>query len=42
MRFENDQVFATIAAPKVGGGQMTIPADLAGHWSVVLFYRGHW
>ena len=42
MRYENDQLFATITAEKVGGGQMTVPADLAGHWGVVLFYRGQW
>ena len=42
MRFENDQLLATIVSPVVGVGQMTIPADLAGSWSVVLFYRGEW
>ena len=42
MRFENDQIFATITAPRLGGGQLTIPTDLVGHWGVVLFYRGHW
>ncbi len=42
MRFENDQLLATIVSPIVGGGRMTIPADLAGTWSVVLFYRGEW
>ena len=42
MRLENDQQFPTITARKVGGGEMTIPADLAGSWAVVLFYRGDW
>ena len=42
MRFENDQLFATIVSTFVGGGRMTIPADLAGSWGVVLFYRGDW
>ena len=27
---------------KVGGGKLRLPDDLAGHWGVVLFYRGHW
>ncbi len=42
MRLENNQLFPTIVAPTVGGGKMTIPADLAGSWSVLLFYRGEW
>ncbi len=39
---ENNQLLATIGGPKVEGGQMTIPNDLAGSWGVVLFYRGEW
>ena len=27
---------------KVGGGKLQLPEALAGHWGVVLFYRGHW
>ncbi|MDV2495085.1 MAG: hypothetical protein V3R38_00425 [bacterium] len=42
MRLENDQQFPTIVAPRVGGGEMTIPGDLGDSWGVVLFYRGHW
>ena len=42
MRLENDQKFVTIGASRVGGGTMTLPADVAGSWSVVLFYRGEW
>lgn len=42
MRLENNQQFPTIVAKRVGGSEMTIPADLAGSWSVVLFYRGDW
>ncbi len=42
MRLENNQQFPKIVARRVGGDQMTIPADLAGSWSVVLFYRGEW
>lgn len=42
MRLENDQQFATIGAPRLGASTMTLPADVAGMWSVLLFYRGHW
>ncbi|MFQ5803301.1 MAG: hypothetical protein ACE5JQ_10440 [Candidatus Methylomirabilales bacterium] len=42
MRLENNQQFPRIVARRVRGGEMTIPADLAGHWSVLLFYRGEW
>jgi len=24
------------------GGTMAVPDDLAGHWSALLLYRGHW
>ena len=26
----------------VGGGSVTLPADLTSNYNVVLFYRGHW
>ena len=42
MRLENDQTFSTIVASKIGGGRMTLPADLDPSWTVVLFYRGEW
>ena len=42
MRLENDQQFPTVTARKVEGGEMTIPADFAGSWGVLLFYRGEW
>lgn len=42
MRLQNNQQFPTIVAKKVDGRQMTIPADVAGSWSVLLFYRGEW
>src|SRR5205085_5270353 len=42
MRLHNGERFPTITAPRVGGGEMTIPQDLAGRWAVLLFYRGHW
>ncbi len=42
MRPENNQLLASVGGRRVKGGPMTIPADLAGSWSVVLFYRGEW
>ncbi len=42
MRLENNQQFVTIGGSRVGGGAMTLAADVAGKWSVVLFYRGEW
>src|SRR5947208_15204781 len=42
MRLRNGEPFPTITASRVGGGEMTIPQDLAGRWAVLLFYRGHW
>ena len=34
--------FPLLELNKVGGGKVRLPADLAGSWGVVLFYRGHW
>ena len=42
MQLKNNQLFTTIVASRVGGEEMTIPADLAGNWGVLIFYRGHW
>ncbi len=42
MHLRNGEHFPTITASRVGGGEMTIPQDLAGRWTVLLFYRGHW
>jgi peroxiredoxin len=42
MRLSNGEHFPTITASRVGGGEMSIPEDLAGRWAVLLFYRGHW
>ncbi len=42
MRLENGALFPTLTAARVGGGEMTIPQDVAGKWTIVLFYRGHW
>lgn len=42
MSLTNGQLFPTITASHVGGGEFTVPDDLAGRWAVLLFYRGHW
>lgn len=42
MRLTTGDLFPSITASRVGDGAMTLPQDLAGHWSVLLFYRGHW
>ncbi|MBO0692562.1 MAG: peroxiredoxin family protein [Acidimicrobiaceae bacterium] len=34
--------FPTITFPTAGGGSITLPRDLSGHYAVVLFYRGSW
>ena len=41
-RLNNGDPFPSLSAPLVGGGTLALPGDLAGSWSVVLFYRGHW
>lgn len=40
-RLENKQKFPRLTAPRVDGGVMTLPDDLAGGCPVLLFYRGH-
>jgi len=42
MQVGNGELFPTITASRVGGGEMTIPQDLEGRWATLLFYRGHW
>ena len=41
-RLNNGDTFPHLSAELVGGGPLNLPADLAGSWGVVLFYRGHW
>ena len=38
MRLSTGEHFPTITAPRVGGGEMTMPQDLEGRWAVLLFY----
>lgn len=42
MRLENGAHFPAITAARVGGGELSIPQDVAGKWTILLFYRGHW
>lgn len=39
---QNGQPFPDLAIPAVGGGTLSLPADLAGSYGVILIYRGHW
>lgn len=39
-RLENGDTLATLTAERVDGDAMTLPDDLEGQWSVVVFYRG--
>jgi hypothetical protein len=32
----------SIVLDLVGGGKLTLPADISTDFAVVLFYRGHW
>jgi peroxiredoxin len=41
-RLENGQTFPSLQLPKVGGGTLSLPDDLAGEFGVVLVYRGSW
>lgn len=34
--------FPSLTAQRVGGGSLTIPAQLPEGYSVILFYRAHW
>lgn len=41
-RIRNGERLPTVAAPRVGGGELILPDDVAGGWTAVLLYRGHW
>jgi hypothetical protein len=41
-RLHPGDTFPTISGAKVGGGTVTLPADLTTPYSVVLTYRAHW
>jgi peroxiredoxin len=35
-------VFPEYTIPTTGGDTLNIPADLAGQYAVIIFYRGVW
>lgn len=39
---QNGQMFPQLEIPAVGGGALNLPNNLAGSYSVILIYRGHW
>lgn len=38
----NNDVFPSLSFARAGGGEIHLPADLAGGFGVVLFHRGSW
>lgn len=41
-RLDNGQTFPTLEVPRTGGGTLRLPDECAGHYGVVLIYRGSW
>ena len=41
-RLQNGDRFPELSIPTVGGGQIVLPRDVEGFYSVILFYRGAW
>ena len=41
-RLDNGQTFPTLEVPRTGGGTLRLPDEFAGHYGVVLIYRGSW
>lgn len=41
-RLENGDRFPTLTASTVDGDETTLPDELEGVWSVLVFYRGDW
>jgi peroxiredoxin len=39
---QNNDVFPSLAFARAGGGEIHLPGDLAGGFSVILFHRGSW
>ena len=39
---QNGQPFPDLQIPRVGGGEISLPGDLAGAFGVVLVNRGSW
>ena len=41
-RLDTGDTFPQLTIRMLGGDTINLPVDVAGHWSVVLFNRGHW
>ena len=41
-RLENGQELPTLTASDLDGDDLTLPDDVKGMWTILLFYRGHW
>ena len=41
-RLQNGDRFPDLSIRTVGGGEMVLPRDVEGSYSVILFYRGAW
>ena len=41
-KLRNGERFPALSIPLVGGGEMVLPRDVEGSYSVILFYRGAW
>jgi peroxiredoxin len=41
-RLQNGDRFPPVSIRTVGGGEMLLPRDVEGAYSVILFYRGSW
>ena len=41
-RLQNGDRFPDLSVSTIGGGQMALPRDVEGSYSVILFYRGAW
>ena len=41
-RLDSGQTFPTLEVPRTGGGTLRLPDEFAGHYGVVLIYRGSW
>lgn len=39
---QNGDTFPTLTVDAVGGNTISLPGDLAGHFGVILIYRGSW
>jgi hypothetical protein len=39
---DTGDLFPEMSLQVLGGGEARVPGEYAGHWAIVLFYRGHW